>query len=70
MAHHDKSPKNKRNPKQSPIGNNFGFLSSGGPSETQSLSEKETEEHKEYFYLKYRSMPDMKWIFQKQIQTH
>ena len=29
VAHHDKSPKNKRNPKPSPIGNNFGFLSFG-----------------------------------------
>ena len=27
VAHHDKPPKNKRNPKPSPIGNNFGFLS-------------------------------------------
>ena len=31
VAHHDKSPKNKRNPKPSPIGNNFGFLSFGSP---------------------------------------
>ena len=30
-AYHDKSPKNKRNPKPSPIGNNFGFLSFGSP---------------------------------------
>ena len=29
VARHDKSPKNKRNPKPSPIGNNFGFLSFG-----------------------------------------
>ena len=31
VARHDKSPKNKRNPKPSPIGNNFGFLSFGSP---------------------------------------
>ena len=31
VAHHDKSPKNKRNPKPSPIGNNFGILSFGSP---------------------------------------
>ena len=32
VARHDKSPKNKRNPKPSPIGNNFGFLSFGSPN--------------------------------------
>ena len=31
VARHDKSPKNKRNPKPLPIGNNFGFLSFGSP---------------------------------------
>jgi hypothetical protein len=40
MARHDESPKNKRNPKPSPIDNNFGFLSFGLAQQFRTLAYK------------------------------